>query len=74
MMPIKKVVDELRECGLDPQVVTADEFAANGSGSVIKIASYRVATGRFKGRCLDIAIGFQESAYPEYPPPHILSM
>ena len=65
MTLIEKVAEELRECRFAPQIVTTGEF---GADKVVIIPSYPVASGRFKNRCFDIAIGFQEESYPEYPP------
>lgn len=65
MTPIEKVASELRECGFAPRVVATGEF---GAKNVVVIPSYLVTSGRFKDQYFDIAIGFQEESYPEYPP------
>lgn len=65
MILLEKVATELRECGFAPRVVTTSEFGVN---NVVIIPSYHVTTGRFKNQYFDIAIGFQESGYPQYPP------
>ena len=58
---LKQVKRELEECGLSPYVVdgVADEIVA---------FKYKVPTGRYRGKCVDIGLSMQEVNYPEYPP------
>ena len=65
MTPLEKVSEELRALGFAPKIVKADQF--RGDGAVV--IEYPVTVdSRHKGRTFTMAIGFQEDAYPEYPP------
>ena len=65
MTPLERVGEELRAIGFVPKIVKAGEFVGNGA----VVIEYPVTIeGRHKGRTFTIAIGFQEDAYPEYPP------
>ena len=64
MTPLEKIREELCEIGFTPNVVSAEGFVQS---SAVVIA-YPVHTGRFKDQIYDIAIGFQEDSYPDYPP------
>ena len=63
MTVLEKACGELRELGYEPRTVRPDGFAYD-----LALFDYPVDTGRYKGRCLRVGIGFQENAYPEYPP------
>ena len=64
MNPLEQVCRELRELGYEPTIVSLDGFGAGGLVAV----DYEVATGRHRGRTFTVSMGFQEDAYPEYPP------
>ena len=64
MNPLEQVCRELRELGYEPTIVSLGGFGAGGLVAV----DYEVATGRYRGRIFKVSIGFQEDAYPEYPP------
>ena len=64
MTPLEQVCRELRELGYEPTLVSPGGFGAGG----LVVVDYEVITGRYKGRTFKVSIGFQEDAYPEYPP------
>ena len=66
MTPLETVAAELRAV----RGVT-NASIVNDSGFIGHAAvtfDYTVLTGRHKNRTFTIAVGFQEDAYPEYPP------
>jgi len=63
MTPIEKVLAELQEVGHTAQARQPDGF-----GYVLAVFEYPVDSGRFRGQRFRVGIGFQEDAYPEYPP------
>ena len=63
MTPLEEVCRELREIGYTVSVLPGGYAPAE-----FAVIDYSVETGRYKGRTFKIGIGFQESAYPEYPP------
>ncbi len=63
MTPITKVLAELQELGHAAQCCQPDGF-----GYVLAVFEYPVDSGRFRGHRFRVGIGFQEDAYPEYPP------
>ncbi len=64
MTAAEKICTELLALGFDPQVINADGFI----GNTAVVLQQRVQTGRFKGKTVEFAIGFQEDGYPVYPP------
>lgn len=65
MSPLEKIAEEFRELGYLAEIVSNDgKFI--GQGAVV--FDYAVSNGRYKGRTFKVGIGFQEDAYPEYPP------
>ena len=64
MTPLEAVAQELRALGFVPRIFQGDGFIGQGAVGI----DYQVNTGRHKNRTFKIAIGFQEDAYPEYPP------
>lgn len=64
MNPLNTIAAELQELGYKPEVVSGQGF--HGSGAVT--IDYPVPIGRCRGQIFRVAIGFQEDAYPEYPP------
>ena len=65
---LEQVRSELQDINPEffPEVVRFPEFGVN-SGDAVAI-KYAVKVGRRKGETFRIAISFQESGYPEYPP------
>ena len=65
MTSFERVDEELRAIGFVPKIVNASEFV----GNTAVLIEYPVTINcRHKGRTFTIAIGFQEDAYPEFPP------
>ena len=64
MNPLEQVCTELRELGYEPTIASLPGFGAGG----LVVINYEIATGRYRGRTFKVGIGFQEDAYPEYPP------
>lgn len=64
MTPTELICAELREMGLEPQIISANGFIQNTAVALRQQAP----TGRFKNQSFTIAIGFQEDSYPDYPP------
>ena len=62
MTEIEAVIRELDELGLNPQ-----RMSLPFGGEAVAL-DYCVPTGRYRGKPYRIAVSFQESAYPEYPP------
>ncbi len=63
MTPVENVCAELREMGYTPQLMRPAGF-----GHELVALDYHVKIGRYRGKRFRIGIGFQENAYPEYPP------
>lgn len=61
--PLAKVLAELNELGYP-----AEECKPDGFGYALAVIEYPVRVGRYRGRSFTVGIGFQEDAYPEYPP------
>ncbi|MDE2644911.1 MAG: hypothetical protein OXI05_03605 [Bacteroidota bacterium] len=59
---LQRIVKELQDIGLNPRIF---EFSASKHAVMFDI---EVQNGRYKGKTLKIALSFQESSYPEYPP------
>lgn len=68
MSALEQVRTELGEFGLKPRVISRPEFLLGG----IVAFSYDPDVGRFRGQTFQVGIGFQENAYPEYPPHFLL--
>ena len=64
MTPTDLICAELREMGLEPHIISANGFIQNAAVAL----SQRIPTGRFKDQTFNLAIGFQEDSYPDYPP------
>lgn len=64
MTSAEKICAELRELGLEPEIISADGFINNTAVALRQM----IPTGRFKGKTVRFAIGFQEDSYPAYPP------
>lgn len=62
---LEQLVEELREIALEPRIVEFPGFPVSRGAIVIKA---EVQHGRYKGETLELALSFQEDAYPEYPP------
>lgn len=58
---LQKVRSELEECGYETYLV-------EGAGDEVVAFKYKVPTGRYRGKEVDIGLGMQETNYPEYPP------
>lgn len=65
MNVLEAVCRELREMGLDASPVHFEDFPQSDGAVAFR---YAVPAGRFRGQEFEVAISFQESAYPEYPP------
>lgn len=63
MTPLDHIVAELRELGYMPRSIRPAAFDFE-----LATLDYHVENGRYRGSCFRIGIGFQEDAYPEYPP------
>ncbi|MCY4263260.1 MAG: hypothetical protein OXE78_00150 [Gammaproteobacteria bacterium] len=61
--PQEKILIELEGLGYDVENCKPDNF-----GFALALIEYPVKVGRYKGRSFKVGIGFQENAYPEYPP------
>lgn len=68
MSALEQIRTELDEFGLKPRVISRPEFLLGG----IVAFSYDPDVGRFRGQTFQVGIGFQENAYPEYPPHFLL--
>ena len=64
MNPLEQISEELRGLGYEPVRFSLDGFTA---GELVGI-DYQPTCGRYKGQLFKVGIGFQENAYPEYPP------
>lgn len=64
MSSLEKISEELQELGYKPRVVPLNGFTPS---ELVEI-DYQPACGRYKGQLFKVGIGFQENAYPEYPP------
>ena len=66
MTPTETVASELRVLGgvANVRVLNDNVFAERAAVTF----DYTVLTGRHRSRIFTIAVGFQEDAYPEYPP------
>lgn len=64
MTPTDMICAELREMGLNPELIHAKGFIQNTAVGIQQL----VPTGRLKDQMFRIAIGFQENSYPDYPP------
>lgn len=63
MTALARACAEIEELGYAPRVLQAGVFPY-----ALALIDYDVETGRYRGRRFRIGIGFQEDAYPEYPP------
>lgn len=61
--PLAKILAELHELGFAAVECKPDDF-----GYALAVIEYPVQVGRYRGRNFTVGIGFQEDAYPEYPP------
>ncbi len=61
MTEIESVCRELHALGMQPAVMQTP------MGSAVTV-EYFVPTGRYRGQSFRIAVSFQETNYPEYPP------
>ena len=66
MTPLETVAAELRVLKGVANVRIVDDNGFVGHAAVT--FDYAVPTGRHRNRAFTIAVGFQEDAYPEYPP------
>ncbi len=64
MTPTESICTELQEMGLSPRIMTDVGFNHDCAVAL----QQTIPTGRYKGRVLTLAIGFQEDSYPDYPP------
>ena len=64
MTPTDLICTELNELGLEPHIVSAGGFLQHEAVTLSQL----VPIGRFKGQTFQLAIGFQEDTYPDYPP------
>ena len=64
MTPADMICAELRDIGLDANIISANGFFQNTA----IVLHQEVPTGRFKNHTFKIAIGLQENSYPDYPP------
>ena len=64
MTPIESIHAELKDLGVEPEIVSGGGFIQNHAVTLIQ----QVQTGRFRGTTFTLAIGFQEDSYPNYPP------
>lgn len=64
MTPTDIICAELRDMGLDPQLIFANGFIQHTAVALYQL----VPTGRFKDQTFRLAVGFQEDSYPDYPP------
>lgn len=66
MTPLQTVAAELRGLPTLANVRVATENPFIRGAAVV--FDYPVSNGRYKDRTFAVAVGFQEDAYPEYPP------
>lgn len=64
MSSLEKISEELQDLGYKPRVVSLNGFTP----SELVAIDYQPTCGRYKGQLFKVGIGFQENAYPEYPP------
>ena len=63
MTPLAKILAELNGSGY-----AAERCRPNNFGYDLAVIDYPVEVGRYRGQRFKVGIGFQEDAYPEYPP------
>ena len=62
---LQRIVEELQGIVLNPRIFEFSAFSTLQHAVMFDIV---VESGRYKGKTLKVALSFQESSYPEYPP------
>ncbi len=62
---LQRILEELQDIVLNPRVL---EFSAFSPLQGAVMFDIEAQSGRYKGKILKVALSFQETSYPEYPP------